>query len=499
MGNLPWVAEPSREHFTRAAAEGLWTSVAAALAQAPSPVEAASALREAGPLALLESARYDHKIGRYSVVARGAPSVIRLDGTSTVGEAMGSLRRALARRPLSRLPGIPPFQGGLVGFLGYEAGRWFERLPSRPRQDMDTPDVAFMVVDEAVAYDHMRNAVFLVAAPDVKLPPGEAYDEACSRIGGLWAELTTRHGGGTRGAGRARTYRAGSPAPNMSRAAFENMVRSAKEHIFAGDIYQVNLSLRLDASWEGDPLSLYEQLRRVNPSPFGGFLDFGDFQLVSSSPERLLKLAGDIIETRPIAGTRPRGVDAVTDELMTAELLLNEKEQAEHIMLVDLERNDLGRVSTVGTVRVDELMVTEDYSHVIHIVSNVCGDLRPGLDALDVIAACFPGGTITGCPKIRSMEIIGELEPVARGPYTGSMGYISYTGDMDLNIIIRTFLIKGGFAHVQAGAGIVADSDPAREYYESLQKAQALVEALDQGQHSLSGRTRAPQPGRAQR
>jgi anthranilate/para-aminobenzoate synthase component I len=266
----------------------------------------------------------------------------------------------------------------------------------------------------------------------------------------------------------------------MTQADFESMVRCCKEYIAAGDIYQANLSQRFTAKiGNTDPLQLYTVLRDINPSPFAAYLDFGDLQLVSSSPERLISLRGGVAETRPIAGTRRRGGDRAETQELSAELLTNEKERAEHIMLLDLERNDLGKVCGYGTVQVDEMMVVEDYSHVIHIVSNVRGELTAGRDAFDLVRAVFPGGTITGVPKVRCMEIIDELEPVARGPYTGSIGYISNAGDMDLNIIIRTFVIKDHMAHVQVGAGIVADSDPEREYFETLQKAEALKRALE--------------------
>jgi anthranilate/para-aminobenzoate synthase component I len=257
------------------------------------------------------------------------------------------------------------------------------------------------------------------------------------------------------------------------------MVRRAKEYIAAGDIFQANLSLRLSADIEdADALIVYEILREINPSPFAAYLDFGDYQIVSSSPERLVRVNGMAVDTRPIAGTRPRGKDLQEDVEMKSELLLNEKERAEHIMLIDLERNDMGKVCDYGSVYVDELMTTEQYSHVIHIVSNVSGTLAKGMDCFDVIRATFPGGTITGVPKVRCMEIIDELEQRRRGPYTGSIGYIGHNANMDLNIIIRTFLLKEGKAYVQAGAGIVADSEPEREYYESLKKAEALINTL---------------------
>ncbi|MEW6215597.1 MAG: anthranilate synthase component I family protein, partial [Nitrospirota bacterium] len=266
----------------------------------------------------------------------------------------------------------------------------------------------------------------------------------------------------------------------MKKNDYMDIVKKAKEYIAAGDIFQANLSQRVSAHIRNkSPWSLYRILSSINPSPFAAFIDFGDYQIVSSSPERLLRVKDGIIETRPIAGTRPRGKDGKEDELMRSELLLNEKERAEHIMLIDLERNDLGRVSDYGSVRVDELMITEDYSHVIHIVSNVMGSLANGKDCFDAIKAAFPGGTITGVPKVRCMEIIDELEPVRRGPYTGSIGYISFSGNMDLNIVIRTFVLRGEMVYVQAGAGIVADSDPEREYYETLKKAEALIRTLE--------------------
>jgi anthranilate/para-aminobenzoate synthase component I len=253
----------------------------------------------------------------------------------------------------------------------------------------------------------------------------------------------------------------------MAKEKYMGIVEKAKEYIAAGDIFQANLSQRISAEiGTADPWRIYEVLREVNPSPFAAYADFGDYQIASSSPERLVEMRDGIIETRPIAGTRPRGKDVAEDILMRSELLLNEKERAEHIMLIDLERNDIGRVSRYGSVLVDELMITEDYSHVIHIVSNVRGFVNDGMTCLDV-------------PKVRCMEIIDELEPVRRGPYTGSLGYIGFSGNMDLNIIIRTFVIKDGRVYIQVGAGIVADSDPEREYYETLKKAEALVKTLD--------------------
>lgn len=260
------------------------------------------------------------------------------------------------------------------------------------------------------------------------------------------------------------------------------MVNRAKEYIAAGDIFQANLSQRLCFPFAGSPMELYRRLTRINPSPFAFYFDFEDFQLVSCSPERLVRVADGVVETRPIAGTRPRGRTAAEDDAMRKELMLHPKECAEHIMIVDMARNDIGRVCTCGTVQPDELMVIEQYSHVFHIVSNIVGKLSPGCTCFDVLAAVFPGASITGVPKIRCMEIIDELEAVRRGPYTGSLGWISYAGEMDMNIIIRTFVIKNGQAYIQVGGGVVADSEPEREYQESLNKAQALIEALRSGE-----------------
>jgi len=340
-----------------------------------------------------------------------------------------------------------------------------------------------------VAFDHLAGRAWLIVNPGAreqemgfrKPEPdqwGRLYDEATERLAGAAEKLVARI------AHRSLPELSAHPRvrlePSLTQQRFESMVRRCKEYIAAGDIYQANLSQRFSAAIGGlDPLRLYTVLREINPSPFAAYAEFDDLTVVSSSPERLVRLTGRIADTRPIAGTRRRGRDFSETRDLTAELLTNEKERAEHIMLLDLERNDLGKVCAYGTVSVDELMVVEDYSHVIHIVSNVRGELAPGRDGFDLIRAVFPGGTITGVPKVRCMEIIDELEPVARGLYTGSLGYLANTGDLDLNIIIRTFIIKDGVAYVQTGAGIVADSDPAREYAETLEKAEALANALE--------------------
>ncbi len=395
------------------------------------------------------------------------------------------LQKLLAQYRLPRPNGFPPFLGGAVGYISYDAGRFFERLPSRAIDDLQLPELFFLFVDSAVVFDHQEKQIWLLATGMREKDPTSARQHALE-----WVEQTARALAGASQssdvgapsrrdiAARCRSYPTVSIESNFSQAEFEVMVRRAKEYIRAGDIFQVNLSQRIMSPISGSYWDLYKLLRKINPSPFAAYLEGGDFSLVSCSPERLVSLQDRQVDTRPIAGTRPRGRDGLEDQALSAELLLNEKERAEHIMLVDLERNDLGRICEYGSVRVNELMVLEDYSHVFHIVSNVQGRLLGGKNCFDVLAACFPGGTITGTPKIRAMEIIDELEPTRRGPYTGSIGYLSFCGNMDLNIVIRTFVIKNNTAYVQVGAGIVADSEPEREYRETLHKAEALLQTL---------------------
>jgi anthranilate/para-aminobenzoate synthase component I len=333
--------------------------------------------------------------------------------------------------------------------------------------------------DLAAVVDHERQELWLIFCPFgerlLKEPREQLYEEGTARLLALETRLT----------GLLPVLPDWSPqvppriSPGMSETDYAAKVRRCLEYIAAGDIYQANLSHRFTVDLGGrSPRSIYRRLREINPSPFAALLELPDVTLVSCSPERLVRLSGTEVETRPIAGTRPRGASTDEDRLLVEDLLLNPKERAEHIMLVDLERNDLGRVCSYGSVRVDEFMAVERYSHVSHIVSNIRGHLAPGRDALDLIRAVFPGGTVTGVPKVRCMEIINELEPVRRGPYTGSIGYFSPSGDLDLNIVIRTLVIAGGRASLQVGAGIVADSDPVHEYQETLFKAEALLKAL---------------------
>lgn len=450
------------------------------------PQSAFERLRSGRYSFLLESASRPIRTGRYSFVGTGPFLVFKSKGREIEITKNGEkrlvydsplkiLRELIRKYRIDRIDGLPPFIGGAVGILNYDFVHHFERLPKTTEDDLKLPDAHFIFVETLVAFDHYSDRAWIITNPEVK---NESRENAAIRIDGIIERL----------AGAARTsiaFDKHKKGPirikhEMPKAIYETIVKRAKEYIAAGDIFQANLSQRLSADIGGlDPWRLYMILSNINPSPFAAFLEFDGYHIVSSSPERLVKVEEDTVETRPIAGTRPRGNSPEGDMEMRAELLLNEKERAEHIMLIDLERNDLGRVCDYGSIGVDELMVTEDYSHVIHIVSNVRGSLVKGKDCFDVIRAAFPGGTITGVPKVRCMEIIDELEPVARGPYTGSIGYVSFTGDMDLNIVIRTFVIKDGMAYVQAGAGIVADSDPEREYHETLHKAKALIKTLE--------------------
>ncbi|MGE5300428.1 MAG: anthranilate synthase component I family protein [Acidobacteriota bacterium] len=456
---------------------------------------------------LLESVKGSEQTGRYSFIGFD-PYLTFTVKDGLVEIEFAGRRTVSSRNPLQRLRelilsyrqetigGLPPFQGGAAGMFTYDFVHYLERIPKNGVDDLGLPDAHFFMIDRLVAFDHVMRKSWVIICPGVRktvLGYCEIYEEkdACVNEAEKTLEDVVERirtglsilppGHAVRDDGTGINAAGGTLIRyDVEKDLYVGMVKKAKEYIAAGDIFQANLSLRVSAEVKGkDPWQIYATLREVNPSPFSSFVDFGDYQMASSSPERLVRVRNGIIDTRPIAGTRPRGKDRGEDETMRAELLLNEKERAEHIMLIDLERNDIGRVSDYGSVLVDELMVTEDYSHVIHIVSNVRGALAPGKDCFDVIRATFPGGTITGVPKVRCMEIIDEIEPFRRGPYTGSLGYIGFNGNMDLNIIIRTFVIKDGTAYIQAGAGIVADSDPEREYSESLKKAEALIRTLE--------------------
>lgn len=449
------------------------------------------------PSFLLESGKGGDAIARYSFL--GSDPYLILSGKADryelaapdrtvvkAGEPFTALVDLLRSFRMPRPEGLPPFFGGAVGFISYDVVRRFECLPSKAADDLHLPDLQFAFVDLLAAVDHHTGTLQLIFAPPGERLRGEPreklYREGCDRLAQLEARLSASvpRRGDDVAADRLEI------SPGQSREQYMQQVRHCQEYIRAGDIYQANLSHRFTITG-GTPAggmspglgpALFRRLREVNPSPFSALLEFGNVSLISSSPERLVRLQGRRVDTRPIAGTRPRGRSLAEDRRLAEELLTNTKERAEHLMLVDLERNDLGRVCRYGTVKADEFMIVERYSHVSHIVSNITGELREGLDGFDLIRSVFPGGTITGVPKIRCMEIIEELEPVRRGTYTGSLGYFSWSGDLDLNILIRTLVQTKGRGYLQVGAGIVADSDPGREYEETLFKASALFEAL---------------------
>ncbi len=459
------------------------------------PVTAIEKLKLAGsPLCLLESGKGTENLARSSFLgfhphcffkSRGTSVEINRNGSRQVcqGDPYRQLQDLVESYRGIRFAGLPKFWGGAMGYFSYDIGRYFEKLPESTIDDLEVPESYFMFFDRVICFDHFSQTMMIIvtAAPENGRGPKLAYRQAREEINRILHLL--RHGESGEDVAAGNLDRAWQnrfqPECNVTRDQFIEMVTKCKEYIKAGDIFQANLSLRLAKTTSVDPFFLYKILRGINPSPYMSYIDFGDIQIVSSSPELLIRLAGDLAETRPIAGTRRRGHNRQEDLALARELITDEKERAEHIMLVDLERNDLGRVCRFGTVEVNELMVIEEYSHVIHIVSNVRGRLAEGKTRFDLFRACFPGGTITGCPKIRSMEIIEELEPTRRGPYTGSIGFLGYAGEMEMNIVIRTILMKEGRAYVQAGAGIVADSVPEREYFESTKKAEALLRALE--------------------
>jgi anthranilate synthase component I len=430
------------------------------------------------PAFLLESAERGQQVGRYSFIGVRPRKVLRWrlgdpgDPYALVAEEVGRHRQA----PLEDLP---PFSGGAVGLFGYDLVRTVETTLAEPNQDViGLPDLALMLSDVLVVFDHLKHTVSILVNVYAERPEDvdEAYGDAIATMAkarGLLAgpvpDLGTRPPRGER-----PTF-----TSNMPRERFEAMVARIVEYVHAGDAFQVVPSQRWSAPLDLDPFSVYRGLRVVNPSPYMYFLDFQDFQVAGASPEPLLTVTGRHASTRPIAGTRPRGANAAEDARIADELLADEKERAEHVMLVDLGRNDLGRVCEYGSVAVDEFMAVETYSHVMHIVSSVSGELRGGIGPMDALRSILPAGTLSGAPKVRAMEIIDELEPVKRGGYGGAIGYLSYTGDLDTCIHIRTVVMKDGTAHVQAGGGTVADAEPAYEFAESEAKARAVLRAFE--------------------
>jgi len=489
---------PDKETFLRKAREGnlvpVWTEL---IADFETPVSAYTkirrALREqdhASHTFLLESVEGGERIGRYSFIGGTPRAIFRAygrrveiqepNGRKQVREdvePLAALKDYMSRfRPVGDTA-LPRFTGGAVGFLGYECVSVFEpRVPVRTDQALRAPDMVFMVTDAILIFDHVRHSIKIVANAHVEDDPEKAYREATATLQHLRDALERPAHGSPIDVQEPTAV--SEPRSNLTRQEFESAVTRAKEYIRAGDIIQTVLSQRFEVDFHGDSLDVYRALRAINPSPYMFCLDLGESAMVGSSPEIHVRCDRGLVEVRPIAGTRPRGADEEEDARLERELLADPKERAEHIMLVDLARNDIGRVCEFGSVTVPDLMVIERYSHVMHIVSDVIGKLRPGFDHFDVMRATFPAGTVSGAPKIRAMEIIAELEKSRRGPYAGAVGYFSFEGNLDSCITIRTVILDLGKAYVQAGAGIVADSDPATEFEETRNKARGMLKAL---------------------
>lgn len=460
------------------------------LADMDTPVSAFKKIDDGRFSFLLESIEGGEKWGRYSFLGSSPEVIIRSKGNSVetvaadgslqrfeTSDPLGFVRDLLSRYTPVEVDGLPRFFGGAVGYVGYDMVRYFERVSLEKPTEIDAYDSYFVITDTILIFDTVRQKMKVVS--NAHLQDGTsleaAYEEAQAKVDAIIAKI------------KAPVPPVASPpaskrvafASNVRREVFEESVDKAKEYVKAGDVIQVVLSQRFSADLTVEPLDIYRILRTLNPSPYMFFLRLDDTLVVGASPEVMVRKEGSRAELRPIAGTRPRGAIREEDERLEQELLADPKERAEHVMLVDLGRNDLGRVCKTGTVSVSELMVVERYSHVMHIVSNVLGELQDGKDAFDVLRATFPAGTLSGAPKVRAMEIIEELEPVRREIYGGAVGYFSFSGNMDMAIAIRTLIVKDGRVHLQAGAGIVADSDPAAEYQETVNKARAVVKAIE--------------------
>ncbi|HEX4600304.1 MAG TPA: aminodeoxychorismate synthase component I [Gemmatimonadales bacterium] len=468
------------------------------LVPAPDPLEACAQFAGLPFLVFLDSATDPEHLGRYSFLAADPVTAVRSKGALTQelvdgtwirveGDALARVRALLAPHAAEPNAALPPFQGGAAGYIGYDWGGLLERIPRPRHDDLAIPDVLLGLYDWVIAWDHQTGQAW-VTSTGLPATGAARGARAAARLGAVRQRLAARPSG-ARGIPRRATPRATAPsypvpdAPglrsNVTRRGYLDAVARVIDYIVAGDIFQANLSHRLEAPLAGSPLELYRRLRQRNPAPFAAFLDYGDVVVASSSPERFLRVHdGGHVETRPIKGTRPRGVGPEHDAALALALAESDKDRAENVMIVDLLRNDLSRVCRAGTVRVPELFALEHYATVHHLVSTVVGELLPGHDAIDLLRAAFPGGSITGAPKVRAMQIIAELEPTQRAVYCGAIGYVSVTGALDASVVIRTYLVLGRDVYFQVGGGIVADSDPEQEYRETLVKARGLVAAL---------------------
>jgi len=488
---------PSWEEFQEKAQNGNLIPVyREILADRETPVSAFEKINDSCAF-LLESVEGGEKIARYSFLGSNS-SLVLMSKNKQVRIIRGSHEESKEGDPLSilkvllqsyrpvKVTGLPRFIGGAVGYLSYDIVRFWERVPEKNPDELGFPDCLFLIADTILIFDHLKHKIQVVSNAHIEGNPRRAYDEAQEKIEAVIQKLYKSkipHSNPT--LVPVEKNSSFTPVSNFSRSKWDKVVLKAQEYIRAGEIIQVVLSQRFHHRLRTEPFDIYRALRIVNPSPYMYYLKYHRLHIIGSSPELLVRVEDGIAETRPIAGTRPRGLNEEEDERLAHELMADPKECAEHIMLVDLGRNDLGRVCEYGSVSVTQLMAVERYSHVMHLVSHVRGKLPPGKDAFNTLRACFPAGTVAGAPKVRAMEIIEELEPTRRGPYAGAMGYFSFSGNLDTCITIRTILVKDQDVYFQAGAGIVADSSPEREYEETLNKARALHRAIEMAEEGL--------------
>jgi anthranilate synthase component 1 len=485
---------PDFDRFCRLAKPGYWVPVyRRVLSDTHTPVSAFKLIDHGDAAVLFESVIGGEKVGRYSfltsdpflqISAKGNQVTIREGGKNesfSSPNPLDELRNRVKQFQVVVLPELPPVAAGAIGYAGYDVVRYCERLPNAPEDDRGLPDMAFGFYDQMIVFDHVQKTNYVIVMARINADGSNlraAYDAAADRVNALVKTLAKSASDlHITDIGTAEVHPEKIPS-NFTRQDFESAVKKCVEYIRAGDIFQVVISQRLQQEVHSPPLEIYRTLRVVNPSPFMFYLRTPEVTLVGSSPEIMVRVLDGKVTVRPLAGTRPRGKTDAEDRQLADELLADPKERAEHVMLVDLGRNDVGRVAKYGSVELSDVMCIERYSHVMHITSNVTGQLRPEQDAFDALGACLPAGTVSGAPKVRAMEIIDELEPHRRGPYAGAVGYVDFSGNMDTCIALRTLVVQGNQAYVQAGAGIVADSDPASEYQETLNKARGLLTAI---------------------
>jgi anthranilate synthase component 1 len=454
------------------------------VADMETPVSAFLKINRGGNSFLLESVEGGQRLARYSFIGTEPYHELIITAKDKT-DPLDLIAEELHKYKVVPLEGMPRFAGGAVGYLSYETINRFEKLPSPEKDSLNIPEARFMFVDTMLVFDHVTHKIKVLSYVKLNGEIDKGYQKAIDRIDDLINRLQQPYRNKKTVKSKFKETDNSPLTSNFTRADFESKVEKIKEYITAGEAIQVVLSQRLSQPTDLPPFEIYRALRTINPSPYMFYLDYGDFQIVGASPEVLVRAEDGMVMTRPLAGTRPRGKTPQEDTALEKELRNDEKERAEHIMLVDLGRNDIGRVSQPGTVVVSELMEVERYSHVMHLVTHVQGKLRPEMNSFDALRACFPAGTVSGAPKVRAMEIIAEMEQEKRGAYAGAAGYFSFSGNMDMAIAIRTMVVNKGIAYVQAGAGIVYDSVPAREYEESINKARALLKALEQAEDEV--------------